>query len=90
MARHGSKFPGSSWRLLVASVALGAASLGLASCGYPASGTPTDDTSGTTAIVECSGGTVTQGDIQTSSLVVTKVPADALPDTPGGCTVDGH
>jgi hypothetical protein len=87
MARRRSKVQGKSWRLLVASVALGAASLGIASCGFPATGASTDDISGTTAIVECSGGMVTQGDTTTSSLFVYKVPADSLSDTPGGCTV---
>ncbi len=76
---------GNRWRILVGSVALGAAALGL-SGGVPAATASTDGPSGT-AVVECSSGIVTQGDIQTSSLFVAKVPADALPDTPGGCTV---
>ena len=81
-----SKVHGNRWRILVGSVALGAAALGLTSCGFPATTASTDDPSGT-AIVECSSGIVTQGDIQTSSLFVAKVPASELPDTPGGCTV---
>jgi hypothetical protein len=67
-------------------VALGAAVLGLTSGGFPASSASTDDPSGT-AVVECSSGIVTQGDVQTSSLFVAKVPAGVHPDTPGGCTV---
>ena len=81
-----SKVHGNRWRILVGSVALGAAALGLTSCGFPGTTASTDDPSGT-AIVECSSGIVTQGDIQTSSLFVAKVPASELPDTPGGCTV---
>jgi hypothetical protein len=80
------KVHGNRWRILVGSVALGAAALGLTSCGFPATTASTDDPSGT-AVVECSSGIVTQGDIQTSSLFVAKVPASELPDTPGGCTV---
>ena len=38
-----------------------------------------------TKIVQCDGGTDTSGDIQTSSLSVTRVPTAA--PTPGGCTV---
>ncbi len=76
---------GNRWRILVGSVALGAAALGL-SGGFPTASASTNSPSGT-AIVECSSGTVTQGDVQTSSLFVAKVSADALPDTPGGCTV---
>jgi hypothetical protein len=77
---------GSRWRILVGSVALGAAALGLSSCGFPASTASTDVPSGT-AVVECNSGIVTQGGIQTSSLSVTKVPAGVHPDIPGGCTV---
>jgi hypothetical protein len=38
-------------------------------------------------VVECTSGIVTQGDIQTSSMVVTKIPAGEHPDLPGDCTV---
>jgi hypothetical protein len=86
MASSGSKIRGNRWRVLVGSVALGAAALGLSSCGFPATTASTDDPSGT-AVVECSSGTVTQGDVQTSSLFVAKVPAGVQPDLPGGCTV---
>ncbi len=82
------KVHGNRWRVLVASAALGVAALGLSSCGFPttsATTTPTGDPS--TAVVECSSGTVTQGDVQTSSLSVTKIPAGEHPDIPGGCTV---
>ena len=75
------------WRLLAATVALGAAALGLSSCGFPASTAATDEAPSNTAVVECSSGTVTQGDISMSALVVTKVPAGEQPDVPGGCTV---
>ncbi len=77
---------GNRWRILVGSVALGAAALALSSCGFPATTASTDGPSGS-AVVECSSGIVTQGDVQTSSLFVAKVPAGDLPDTPGGCTV---
>jgi hypothetical protein len=86
MASSGSKIRGQRWRVLVGSVALGAAALGLSAGGLAAAGAATDDPSGT-AVVECSSGTVTQGDVQTSSLFVAKVPAGEQPDIPGGCTV---
>jgi len=87
MARRDSKIHGQRWRLLVGSVALGAAALGLSSCGFPASTAATDEAPSGTAVVECSSGIVTQGDIQTSSLSVTKIPAGEHPDLPGDCTV---
>ena len=77
---------GNRWRVLVGSVAFGAVSLGLATGGFAAATASTSDPSGT-AVVECSSGTVTEGDIQTSSLFVAKVPAGEHPDIPGGCTV---
>ncbi len=87
MASTGStRSVGNSWRILVGSVALGAAALGLSSGGVAAATASTDDPSGT-AVVECSSGIVTQGDVQTSSLFVAKVPAGEHPDIPGGCTV---
>lgn len=86
MASVGSKIRGNRRRVLVGSVALGAAALGLSSCGFPAATASTDEPSGT-AVVECSSGIVTQGDVQTSSLFVAKIPAGELPDIPGGCTV---
>jgi hypothetical protein len=86
MASTGSKIHGTRWRLLVGSVALGAAALGLSSCGFPAT-TASTDVPSDTAVVECSSGTVTQGDVQTSSLFVAKIPAGEQPDIPGGCTV---
>ena len=87
MASRESKTHGQRWRLLVGTVALGAAALGLSSCGFPASTAATDEVPSNTAVVECSSGTVTQGDIEMSALVVTKVPAGEQPDVPGGCTV---
>jgi hypothetical protein len=67
-------------------VALAATSLGAAT--VVSSSTASADDSGTASkIVQCDSGIVTQGDIQTSSLVVGRVPADTL--TPGGCTVTG-
>ena len=86
MASRDSRNHGRRWRLLVGTVALGAAALGLSSCGFPAT-TATDEAPSNTAVVECSSGTVTEGDIQMSALVVTKVPAGEQPDVPGGCTV---
>ncbi len=87
MASRDSKTHGQRWRLLVGTVALGAAALGLSSCGFPATTAATDEAPSSTAVVQCSSGTVTQGDIQTSSLFVAKVPAGEQPDVPGGCTV---
>jgi len=87
MARRDSKVHGQRWRLLVGSVALGAAALGLSSCGFPLTTAATDEAPSGTVVVECSSGIVTQGDIQTSSMVVTKIPAGEHPDLPGDCTV---
>ena len=87
MAKSESKIRGQRWRLLVGSVALGAAALGLSSCGFPATTASTDEAPSGTAVVECSSGTVTQGDVQMSALFVAKVPAGEQPDVPGGCTV---
>ena len=84
--RSEKKVHGNRWRVLVGSVALGAAALGLSSCGFPATTAATDNPSGT-AVVECSSGNVTQGDVQISSLFVAKIPAGEHPDIPGGCTV---
>jgi hypothetical protein len=87
MAIRDSKIRG-RWRLLVGSVALGAAALGLSSCGFPATSASTDEAPSGTQVVQCSSGTITQGDVQTSSLFVAKVPAGQLPpDLPGECTV---
>jgi hypothetical protein len=87
MANRDSKIRGPRWRLLVGSVALGAAALGLSSCGFPETTATTDEAPSGTAVVECSSGTITQGDVQMSSLFVAKVPAGEQPDLPGGCTV---
>jgi hypothetical protein len=78
---------GTSWKLLVGSVVLGVAPFALMSGGSTSATASAGDSSGTTAVVECSSGTITQGDVQTSSLLVVKVPASSIPDTPGGCTV---
>ena len=86
MESNGSKSRGHRWRILVGSVALGAAALGLSGSGFAAATAATDSPSGT-AVVEFSSGIVTQGDVQTSSLFVAKVPAGEQPDIPGGCTV---
>jgi len=88
MASRDSLINGQRWRLLVGTVALGAAALGLSSCGFPASTATTDEAPSNTAVVECSSGIITQGDIEMSALVVTKVPAGEQPDVPGGCTVN--
>ena len=65
-------------------VALGAAVLGALTLGLalPASA---DDPAG--GIIECRSGIVTQGDVSMSSMVVARVPAAQLPDTPGDCSV---
>lgn len=86
MASSENRIRGTRRRLLVGAVALGAATLGLTSCGF-AMGTPTDRSPSDTRVVECRSGIVTQGDTDTSSLSVTKVPAGETPDVPGGCTV---
>jgi hypothetical protein len=86
MATERQGVQGRLWRIVVGVMAFGAATLGIVSSGY-ASSAPTDNSPGTTAVVECSSGTITQGDVQTSSLAVAKVPANAVPDLPGGCTV---
>ncbi|MET0627031.1 MAG: hypothetical protein ABW033_01080 [Acidimicrobiia bacterium] len=71
----------------MATSALGMLSLFAVGCGYPASdAATTDDSARDAAIVECRSGTVTDGDVQTSSLVVTRVEA-APPSLPGGCSV---
>ena len=72
------------WRILAGTVALGATAFGVASFAAPASAT---DPHRDTITVECTTGTVTDGDVQTSSMVVAKIPASALPDVPGGCVV---
>ena len=74
----------SRWRILAGTVAFAATSFGAAALAAPASA---DDPSGATAVVECRSGIVTQGDVQTSSLRVTAIPAGSIPDVPGGCTV---
>jgi len=75
------------WRLLVGSVTLGVAALGLSSCGFPSTTASTNEAPSGTNIVECRSGTITNGDVQTSSLFVAKVPAGVHPDLPGDCTV---
>jgi hypothetical protein len=86
MVGIGSRIHGQRWRILVGSVALVAAPLVLSSGGFAAATAATDSPSGT-AVVECSSGIVTQGDVQTSSRFVARVPAGEQPDIPGGCTV---
>jgi hypothetical protein len=87
MASSGNReIRGHRWRILAGSVALGVASLGLASGGI-ATATASTDNPSDTAVVACSSGTVTQGDVQISSLSVAKIPAGEHPDIPGGCTV---
>ena len=74
MASREQSIHGQRWRLLVGSVALGAAALGLTSFGFPAATASTDEAPSSTAVVECTSGTVTQGDIQMSALVVRGCP----------------
>jgi hypothetical protein len=66
-------------------VALGAAVLGALTLGLalPASA---DDPAGGTGIIECRSGIVTQDGVSMSSMVVARVPAAQLPDTPGDCS----
>ena len=87
MASRDSLIHGQRWRVLVGTVALGAAALGLSSCGFPSTTAATDDAPSSTAVVECSSGTITQGDVQMSALVVEKSPPGEHPDFPGDCTV---
>jgi len=70
------------WRIPAGTVALGATAFGVASFAAPASAT---DPHRDTITVECTTGTVTETDVQTSAMVVAKIPASALPDVPGGC-----
>ena len=65
---------------------LGALSLIAASSASPASAGAADDVRDGATIVECRSGTVTEGDVQISSLVVTRVDA-APPELPGGCHI---
>jgi hypothetical protein len=75
-------------RILAGTLALSALSLVTVGSGFAAaSAAPADDSGHDTAIVECRSGIVTDGDIQTSSISVTKVPAAPLPELPGGCSV---
>jgi hypothetical protein len=87
MASSG-KFLGKKWRVLVGTVALGAASIGVTAAALPSAGA-TGGTSGTTTVVECRSGVVTDGDVSTSSAFAARVPAGVqLPDTiPGDCVV---
>lgn len=87
MAIREHKIRGQRWRLLVGSVALGAAALGLSSCGFPASTASTDEAPSGTAVVECNSGIITQGEVHMSALSVTRIPAGEHPDVPGDCTV---
>src|SRR5262245_5845739 len=81
MAIREQKVHGLRWRLLVGTVALGAASLGLSS-GVLAGSASADEAPSGTAIVQCTSGTVTNGDVQTSSSFVAKVPAGTHAELP--------
>jgi hypothetical protein len=70
-------------------VALGAAALGLSSCGFPETTASTDEAPSSNAIVECTSGTVTQGDVEMSALVVERAPASEHPEFSGGCVQTG-
>ena len=95
MATRGSnpKVREHRWRVLIGSVALGVAALGLSGSGIATASASTGATStgdpSATVVVECNSGTVTNGDIQTSSLFVARVPAGEHPDLPGGCVQTG-
>ena len=83
---HG-KVHGTRWRILAGTMALGALSLVTAGVGLSEASASADDTHGGTAIVECRSGTVTDGDVQTSSMSATLVDAAHVPELPGGCSV---
>ena len=70
-------------------MALGVAALGLSSCGFADDHASTDEAPSSTAVVECSSGIVTNGDVQTSSLSVAQVPAGEHPDLPGAAVQTG-
>jgi hypothetical protein len=90
MASSESKIRGGRWRLLVGSVTLGATALGLTGVAVAATSTePSDGPPSSTAVVECTSGTVTQGDVQMSALVVERAPGGEHPDFPGGCVQTG-
>jgi hypothetical protein len=89
MAIREHKIRGQRWRLLVGSVALGAAALGLSGAGIQAASASADEAPSSTVVVECSSGTVTNGDVQTSSAFVARIPAGEHPDLPGGCVQTG-
>jgi len=76
---------GTRLRLLVGATTLGALSLIAAGSALPASA-GADDTRDGATIVECRSGIVTDGDVQTSSMVATRVDA-APPELPGVCHV---
>jgi hypothetical protein len=65
-------------------VALFAAALGAITVGLAIPASADDPASG---IIECRSGIVTQGDVSMSSMVVARVPAAQLPDTPGDCSL---
>jgi hypothetical protein len=72
------------WGIPAGALALCAALLGVLALAAPAMA---DDPSGS-HILECRSGIVTDGDVQMSSLSVTRVPAAQLPDTtPGDCSL---
>jgi hypothetical protein len=73
-------------RILAGTLAVGALSLATAGCGFPAA-SAVSGASGGTAIVECRSGVVTDGEIRTSSMSVTKVDATQVPELPEGCSV---
>jgi hypothetical protein len=89
MVKSESRVHAPRWRLLVGSVVLGAAALGLSSCGFPAPTASTDEAPSSTAVVECTSGTVTKGDVEMSARVAERVPAEEHPEFPGGCVQTG-
>jgi hypothetical protein len=87
MASGEGKVRDERWRVLVGSVAVGAAVIGASLGGVATATTGSTDEPSSTAVVECSSGILTEGEVQTSSLSVAKVAANEHPDIPGGCTV---
>ena len=83
-----SKVHGKRWQILAGTTALGALSLVTAGVDISeAAAVSADDAPGGTALVECRSGTITEGDVQTSSMSLTVVDAAHVPELPGGCSV---
>jgi hypothetical protein len=89
MVQGDERIRGSRRRLLVGAVALGAAAIGLTSSVFPASASTDSEVPSHTTVVECTSGTITQGDVQMSAAFAGRVPVGEHPDLPGGCVQTG-